>query len=283
MPEPGSGERSPNEDITQSELPPDTPELSFQPVHAAIPSLSDPFVDEDGDGPDYEGAWLSELETEALGDLTGLRVLNVMAGTGEDAIALARLGATVVVTNLEESDAREYGEAEGLAIEFTNEHEQTLPSSLREGAFDVVYVGPDSLCWIENLDEWTWGLAEALAPGGRIVIHDEHPLTYVFASMGNLMVVNTSYFGEALEDPENDEIASGAPARGDAEGASFGWTLGDLVTALGDHGVATLRLEELPGSERFFTALDAFTDVSDDDRQRVPGAFLLVGIKSAVT
>ncbi len=259
--------------------PPDTPELEFQPVHAALPSLSDPFLDEDDGGPDYEGAWLSDPELEALGDISGLRVLNVLAGTGEDAIVLARMGANVVVTNLEEANARDFATAEGLSIEFTSEHEQSLPPELREGAFDVVYVGPDSLCWVENLDEWAWGLADALAPGGRIVIHDEHPLTYVFASMANMMVVNTSYFGEALEDPENDAIESGAPARGDAEGSSFGWTLGDLVTALGDHGVATVRLDELPSSERFFTAVDALSDVSDDDRQRVPAAFLLVGVK----
>ncbi len=259
--------------------PPDTPELKFELVHAALPSLSDPFLDEDDGGPDYEGAWLSDLETEALGDISGLRVLNVMAGTGEDAVALARMGASVVVTNLEEASARDFAATEGLSVDFTSEHEQALPLALREAAFDVVYVGPDSLCWVENLDEWACGLADALAPGGRIVIHDEHPLTYVFASMGNLMIVNTSYFGEALEDPENDEIETGAPSRGDAEGSSFGWTLGDLVTALGDHGVATVRVDELPSSERFFTAVDALSEVSDDDRQRVPTAFLLVGVK----
>ncbi|MEX1103875.1 MAG: hypothetical protein WED87_06480 [Dehalococcoidia bacterium] len=266
------------------DLPPvDTPPLEFRPIHAALPSLSEPIPEADaGTGPDYVGAWLSEEETEALGDITGLRVLNAMAGTGEDAVALARMGANVAVANLEEGAVREFALAEGLEIEFTEVHDQALPIELRERAFDIVYVGPDSLPWIENLDEWSAGLAEALAPGGTLVVYDEHPLTYVFASESGRLVVNSSYFGQSVDEPgpgedektlREEREAAGLPA------TSFGWTLGDLVTAFGDHGVATVRLEELASSERFFTALDALPDIAEDDIHRVPAAFLLVGVK----
>jgi hypothetical protein len=40
-----------------------------------------------------------------------------------------------------------------------------------------------------------------------------------------------------------------------------------------------VRLEETSSSERFFTALDALPDVSEADIERVPAAFLLVGVK----
>ncbi len=207
-----------------------------------------------------------------------------MAGTGEDAVALARLGASVTVTNLEEGAARDFALAEGLAVEFTGVHEQSLPMALREGQFDLVYVGPDSLPWIENLDEWAWGLADALAPGGTLVIHDEHPMTYVFAGDQGRLVVNTSYFGEPLDGrgPGEEPLAVGdldPSVSDDTPFKNFGWTLGDLVTAFGDHGVATVRLDEMESSERFFTALDALPGVSEEDMRRVPAAFLLVGVK----
>jgi hypothetical protein len=263
--------------------PADTPPLEFRPIHAALPGLSEPMPEADaGTGPDYPGAWLSDEETEALGDISGLRVLNAMAGSGEDAVALARLGGTVVATNLEEGAARDYALAEGLDIDFTDVHEQSLPVALRRGEFDVVYIGPDSLPWIENLDLWASGLAEALAPGGTLVIYDEHPMTYVFAAERGRLVVASSYFGQSVDEPGPGEDEDALRAQREAAGrpeSSFGWTLGDLVTAFGDHGVATLRLEELSSSERFFTALDALPEVSEDDIQRVPAAFLLVGLK----
>src|SRR5688572_24806471 len=95
----GSGRIDWDEDGPNTSPPPeppaDTPPLEFRPIHAALPSLSEPIaVTEPGTGPDYVGAWLSEEEMEALGDITGLRVLNAMAGTGEDGIALARMGGT---------------------------------------------------------------------------------------------------------------------------------------------------------------------------------------------
>ena len=272
--------------LPEGEEPPgDTPDLEFRPVHAAIPSIGEPFADAD-DRPDYAGAWLSEVEEEALGDLAGLRVLNVMAGTGEDALALARLGAIVTVVNLSEGAAREAALAEGLTMEFTEVHEQVLPLDLRQGGFDVAYVGPDSLCWIENLDEWAWGVSDALAPGARLVIHDEHPMTYGYGSLEGKLVVNTSYFGDGADVEEGanqPEILTddGDDAGEEYEPSNFGWTLGDLVTAFGDHGVATVRLEEMASSERFFTALDAIPEVYEDELEKVPGAFLLVGVKLA--
>jgi hypothetical protein len=283
----GWGDETTSDGPPPPEPPSDTPPLEFRPIHAALPSLSEPIPDaNDGLGPDYAGAWLSHEETEALGDISGLRVLNAMAGTGEDAVALARLGASVVVANLGEGAARDYALAEELEIEFSDVYEQALPMSLRTGEFDVVYVGPDSLPWIENLDEWASGLADALASGGTLVIYDEHPMTYVFASEQGRLVVNTSYFGEPLMDPEGDEDDGPLALERDETWTeenpyrtNFGWTLGDLVTAFGDHGVATVRLEEMSSSERFFTALDALPDVSEADIERVPAAFLLVGVR----
>lgn len=278
-------EPAPLED-TDTETQPDTPELTFLAPHAAFPGTV-PSVQVVGEKLiDYSEAWLSELEIEALGDITGLRVLNPMAGTGEDAIALARLGASVVAANLEEGAAREHAAGEGLDIDFTSVHEQVLPMELRSGEFDVVYVGPDSLPWIEDLDDWAWSLADALAPGGRLVIHDEHPITYVFASVDGQLVVARSYFeGEVMapDADEDDEPLSLAREESwtpeETERTNFGWTLGDLVTAFGEHGVATTRLEEMPASQRFFSALDALPDIYEEDLDRVPGAFLLLGTK----
>jgi hypothetical protein len=56
--------------------------------------------------------------------------------------------------------------------------------------------------------------------------------------------------------------------------------MGDLISALGLAGLATVHLEESPDSERYQTPLDRFHNVRWDIRYRLPGAFVLVAFKA---
>lgn len=95
-----------------------------------------------------------------------------------------------------------------------------------------------------------------------------------------------SYPGEEydVDEEEDDEPAedaeSGEDEEGDDEEASFSWTMGDLISALGGHGLATLALREYQTSDRFETPLDRFYDDLDDDSiGKLPSAFLLLAVK----
>jgi hypothetical protein len=98
-----------------------------------------------------------------------------------------------------------------------------LPSELLRARFDVAYLEPGALRGQRELDALLSGVHAALRPLGWLVVYEEHPA------------------GAA------DYFQAGR------------WTLGDLVTAVSQAGLAVKRLEEYP------TPRDP----------RIPGEFLL--------
>ncbi len=209
------------------------------------------------------GNCLSPGELEGLGELEGARVLVAPPGNGEEAISLANLGADVTVLSDNESakQARALIAGAGAGIAFV-EGDGGDASTLEAGAFDVVYSPWGTLDWLEAFDDWADGVAHALKPGGRLVLYDRHPVSTVAGVHKGLFVVAHSYFGE-----DGDEASS--------------WTLGDLIGALGQAGLATMMLEEAPDSSRFVTPLDRLSTLRWDLRWRLPAAMVLVAVKVA--
>jgi len=204
------------------------------------------------------GVCFSESEELALAELSGERVLVSPANGGEEALSMANLGADVSVFDKHDDceRARALAAESGVAVAFL----AGTPGSTKipGGRYDTVYSSFGLLSTLEYFDDWAEGIAEALKPGGRLVIHEVHPVAYVPGVHKGIVSVAHSYFGE-------DEQHRGAS-----------WTLGDLVSALGLAGLATIHLEELPESERYQTPIDRFHNV----RWRLPGAFVLVAFKA---
>jgi SAM-dependent methyltransferase len=226
------------------------------------------------------GISLSGAEQEVLGELHGRRVLMVGAGNGEDAASLANLGATLTVVDDEESieAARALVADAGLTAEFLIDEPGALSVDLRSGDFDVVYSGFGAIDWMDNLGDWAGGVADCLRKGGRLIAYDEHPLSYVFAAEDGRLRVAYPYFGTS--DPGDAESADDH-SDGDADEADNGptWTMGDIITALGANGLATISLLELRESDRFESTLDRLDEVDYEEVSRTPGAFLLVAVK----
>jgi SAM-dependent methyltransferase len=248
------------------------------------------------------GISLSESELEALGELHGRNVLVLGAGTGEDALSLINAGAHVTVVDDEESLAgpRELAAAAGLDVNFVEDYAGALAVAFRTADYDIVYSGFGSIDWMGDLGDWASGIVDSLRSGGRLVVYDEHPFSYVFEQEADRLVVANSYFGEAMEEvleaggevvveasneeePALDEAEEVAPEDDDAfetEGIEdVSWTLGDLISALGANGLATLSLLEFPESDRFETAMDRLESVDPIERDRIPSALLLVAVK----
>jgi SAM-dependent methyltransferase len=222
----------------------------------------------------HGGIALSEAELQVLGELQGRRVLMVGAGNGEDAASLVNLGATLTVVDDEESiePPRALLAEAGLEAEFFIDAPMALSVDLRNTDFDLVYSGFGAIDWMDDIGGWAGGIADCLKSGGRLVVYDEHPFAYTFAEADDHLRVAYSYFGAGDVDDEsdaNEEESDDGPT----------WTLGDIVTALGANGLATISLLELRESNRFESPLDRLGDASYDEVARVPGAFLLVAVK----
>lgn len=194
----------------------------------------------DGRGPRHR-------ELEALGDVTGLRLLHLQCHFGLDALAWARVGAQV--TGLDFSPAavaaaQEIAARAGLAdrAEFVCSDVYQATEALGHANFDVVYMSLGTLCWLPRVDPWAAQIGALVAPGGRFYLHDGHPLASALAD--DQLEIEYGYFEETepFVDDSADTYTDGD--RPIAHERTYEWNhgLGETISALVRHG---LRLEWL--------------------------------------
>lgn len=211
----------------------------------------------------------------AFGDLAGLRVLHLQCATGEDTLSWSVLGAEAVGVDIAEQQieiAREKAAQAGLSTRFIAADVYDLPAALPEALrepYDLVYTGGGAILWLPDLHRWAQVIAGLLRPGGRLLIVDEHPVSFcLWVENGALQIVS-DYFARAT--PEAVEgwghFKGGETARENKY--EFSWPLGDIVTAVIQAGLALERLEEYPGGPEWrYGALQQAAN-------RLPGEFLL--------
>ncbi len=217
------------------------------------------------------GSTLFPEELELLGDVSGRTLLHLQCNSGQDTLSLARLGA--VATGVDISDeavgfARRLSAESGIAAEFERaDVYDWLEAAGRAGRrFDLVFSSYGAVCWLSDLRAWARGIAGVLAPGGRFVLVEFHPVAAMFDERMRLFFPYSSG-GEpfAWEDGVGDYVARsgegllhGAEYR---EGAvdfrnphrshEFAWGVGDVVSALLEAGLVLEALREWPHSNGF--------------------------------
>lgn len=175
------------------------------------------------------GYWGTGPGAEVLGDVSGLRALDLGSGTGRHAARLARLGARVDAvdtspTQHERAVAR-YGETSGLRLihadAVTHLAGETEPYDLVYAAHVLSYIDPNRLLP---------ALTTALRPGGRLVFS----------------VLHTNSAGE----PPVDEVRAGPqtlPLAGGGELTVPMWALTPVRwrALLAEHGLVTATADVL--------------------------------------
>lgn len=191
---------------------------------------------------------LNPLEREALGDVTGKRVLHLQCHFGLDSLSLARAGA--IVTGLDFSDvairyARELSESSGIPATFLCSHVYDFPASLA-GSFDVVFTSYGVVHWLSDLNRWASVIRRALVPAGTFLIVEFHPLELLFDSSG---AIDPS-FRYSSEGKPIHRIAKGTYADPEAQlqGEAWNWRygIGEVVTALAFSGLRIAAVREYP-------------------------------------
>ncbi|MGA3216657.1 MAG: class I SAM-dependent methyltransferase [Acidimicrobiales bacterium] len=208
------------------------------PVH-----LASRFYDVEGWLKDGRGPRAAEVE--ALGDVSGLRLLHLQCHIGLDTLSWARAGA--LVTGLDFSPvaiaaARELARRSGLSgkSEFVCADVYDAVEALGHKTFDIVYVSLGALCWLPRVNPWAEQVAALVAPGGRFYIHDGHPLADALGE--ERLVVENDYFEEVepyLEDSEDTYTDSTRPL---VNQRTYSWNhgIGETINSLIGQG---LRLE----------------------------------------
>ena len=121
---------------------------------------------------------LDEATLKHLGDVSGKSVLHLQCHFGQDSLSLARMGAKVTAIDLSDvgiNKARELNAELNLDVEFICCNVYDLKDHLDQ-KFDIVYTSYGTIVWLPDLDKWADIVSNFLAPKGKFVFLDFHPV-----------------------------------------------------------------------------------------------------------
>lgn len=271
------------------------PEGADQQGHQGVPTSEELWNE------DTYAAWTSRFGTPAeaagklakdpggklfplngyFGEVKGRRIINLMGSNGMKAVALALLGAEVTVADFSEANARyarELAQAAGVPLNYIVSDVLDLPEVLADNSYDLVFAEMGIVHYFTDLNHFMAVARRLLAPGGRFVLRDFHPVTTkLISSKGSTAKVrkhkvNGDYFDTALEEKRVSYSKympdTGAPAESVKPNVVYWrrWTLGEIVTAAAASGLVIQQLVEEPNLS---------SDVYD---KGIPKTFTLVAV-----
>ncbi|MDO3412265.1 class I SAM-dependent methyltransferase [Saccharibacillus sp. CPCC 101409] len=190
---------------------------------------------------------------EAIGDPSGKRIMNLMGSNGSKAAALALLGAKVTVADFSPGNRRyalDLAKAAGVPLEYIVSDVLKLDTAVLAGSFDIVLAEMGILHYFTDLSPFMALVHALLAPGGRFVLRDFHPVsTKLISSRGTTAKirkhkVDGDYFDTSLEE---QEASFAKYAEGESPKVLLRkWNLGEIVTAAAASGLTIHRLNEEP-------------------------------------
>jgi SAM-dependent methyltransferase len=232
------------------------------------------------------GSNLFPVEEDLLGDLSGWcrRAIHLQCAGGRDTLSLWNLGAESVV-GVDYSPrlldlARRLTEATGAPATWVEADVLAVPHDL-DGTADLVYTGRGSLAWVQDIETWAGVVTRLLAPGGRFVLFEGHPVEWLFDvdPDGYWTVTDYDYFAgpEASRGWAPEYIPElSIPEAQQALKFARPWQLGQVITALLATDLRLARVTEHP-VDWSWSHLDALPE----ERGRIPLSYSIVAHKPA--
>lgn len=245
------------------------------------------------------GSTLFPEEIELLGEIAGRSLVHLQCNAGQDTLSLARLGARATGVDISDEAiafARTLSAESGVAAEFERaDVYDWLRQARAEGRrYDVAFSSYGVLMWLSDLRLWARGIADVLAPGGRFVLVEFHPLLGMFDpdrslhhpySSGGAPIPVPDGIGDYVADSGDGLLHGAAPGAVDAfrnphPTYEFAWGMADVLQALLDAGLHLGTVREWPYSNGW----KPFDDMQPDPGRRwrlpdgVPAIPLMFGL-----
>ena len=220
-------------------------------------------------------------------ELDGRSVLHLQCHIGTDTLCWERLGAAEVwgldfsPASLER--AREITARAGARVTYVEGDARRAADAI-DRQFDVVVTGTGALQWLPELADWARSIAQLLAPGGLLVVRDDHPL--LGALLYESLEVHADYLSGSVDDYEDDGSYVPGSAGAIAHTSAHNWNhdfqeiLGSLLAA----GLAIEDFRESPFAE--WQSLPCLVETADGwtmpaGAPRIPLTFAVVARRPA--
>lgn len=191
---------------------------------------------------------LTEVERDALGDVSGKSLLHLQCHFGQDTLSWARKGA--VVTGVDFSPkailaANELSAELGIPARFIEANVYDLPKVLDE-KFDFVFTSFGSIVWLPNMDQWAAVVNNHLKPGGTFFIAEFHPTFYLFDFDSGK--ISYDYFNSRIYKENIERTYTGSDEV--ISGTEYFWNhdLSEVISALLRTGLRLVEFREFPFS-----------------------------------
>ena len=152
------------------------------------------------------------------------------------------------------AEARALAERAGLAdvSRFVEADVHDAAAVLAPHTFDVVYVSLGALNWLPSVQRWAEQVGALLRPGGRLYLHEGHPVEWALGDEGERF--EDSYFEESEPYVDDNEVTyTDGPALTNTRCYEWNHALGEVVTAVLSQG---LRIDGL--TEHDWTVFQRF-------------------------
>jgi SAM-dependent methyltransferase len=215
------------------------------PIHVGSPDYAaDRF-----DDPGFLSA-VVRFDAPRLGDLRGVRGIHLQCHIGTDTVSLARLGASM--TGLDFSPpalaaARSLATRTGVDATFLEGDVYDAVAVAGAGSYDLVYTGIGALCWLPDVRRWASVVAGLLAPGGRLLIREGHPVLWsIDENRTDALVVGYPYFEQVEPMVFTEEFSYVTSDVALTATTTHQWNhgLGEIVGAVLAAGLVLVGLEE---------------------------------------
>ncbi|WP_256218380.1 bifunctional 2-polyprenyl-6-hydroxyphenol methylase/3-demethylubiquinol 3-O-methyltransferase UbiG [Bacillus sp. MUM 116] len=187
-----------------------------------------------------------------MGDLKGKKILHLMGSNGVKGVALSLLGANVTIVDFSaenERFANEVAREAGVSLQYAVSDVLNLPETILNEDYDLVLMELGVLHYFIDLDPLFLNIRSKLAEDGIFLLHEFHPIsTKLITSSGKKHKITGNYF-----DPSLDEVNvafskhMGSELQMDlTKSLQRKWTIGEVVTSVGQSGLRIKVLEEEP-------------------------------------
>jgi len=129
-----------------------------------------------------------------LGNIAGLKAIDLGCGAGQNAVSLAKAQADVTAVDFSSkqlAEAKKLALSENVSLKFINSDLIDMPE-IKDNSYDIA-ISACAMAFVGNLKAALSEVFRILKPGGKFVLSIMHPTQYILDGEKSSMYFNSSY------------------------------------------------------------------------------------------